>query len=144
MKAFSKTVSFCKKRIMLKNSKNQCVNKIIMLPNYDEVFHSLQSIIEINMFNNCKSPFDLISVLLPLKKTLLQDIVLFLFLLLHMYHSIISLLYYSSNTRILQHHDSKKSLFQSRKIFLRITFFICLFRRFCIKKKTTHTQMFHS
>lgn len=59
-----------------------------MLPNY-EVFHSLQSIIEINMFKNCKSLFDLISVLLPLKKTLLYDIVLFLFLLLHMYHSVI-------------------------------------------------------
>lgn len=61
-----------------------------MLPNY-EVFHSLQlqSIIEINMFKNCKSLFDLISVLLPLKKTLLWDIVLFLFLLLHMYHPII-------------------------------------------------------
>lgn len=83
-----------------------------MLPNY-EVFHSLQSIIEINMFKNCKSLFDLISVFSLYRRHYFMILYCFCF---YCYTCIIQsfillfILYYFSHTRIPQHHDSKGKL----------------------------------
>lgn len=112
-----------------------------MLPNY-EVFHSLQSIIEINMFKNCKSLFDLISVFSLYRRHYFRILYCFCF---YCYTCIIKsfillfILYYFSNTSIPQHHDSKgKLILESQDFFFGITSFICLLRRFCIKLKNTY------